>query len=180
MVGDAGGGIPRTLDNGDAVQGAWSPSGKRIVFWSNDTGQRDLYTIPAEGGALSLWSIALDEATGQPRGAPGPLTNGVQVAAECASFSKDGARFAFRSTVRSVNPVSMAFDPATLRTGPVTVLDSANNILGPAEVSPDGRMMALFNLGAAQEDLFLTPVGSYAPRRITDDAFRDRGPILDS
>ena len=209
MVIDAEGGEPRTLDKGDAAQGAWSPSGRRIVFWSNDNGQRDLYTIAAgggarvplvidapldwcpvwapdgrsvvfasdRGGALNLWSIAIDEATGEPQGTPVPMTNGVQAAAECASFSKDGSRFAFRSTVKSVNPVSMAFDPATLEAGPLTVLDSANNILVPAEVSPDGRMMALFNLGAAQEDLFVTPVGSYSPRRITDDAARDRGPV---
>lgn len=209
MVIDAEGGEPRTVDTGDAVQGAWSPAGTRIVFWSNDNGQRDLYTIPADGGArvplvidaaldwcpvwapdgrsvvfasdrggaLNLWSIAIEESTGKPKGTPVPMTNGVQAAAECASFSNDGARFAFRSTVKSVNPVSMAFDPATLEAGPLTVLDSANNILVPAEVSPDGRMMALFNLGAAQEDLFVTPVGSYSPRRITDDAARDRGPV---
>ena len=209
MAIDAAGGTPRVLDQGDAVQGDWSPSGRRIVFWSNDNGQRDLYTIPAEGGArvplvvdaaldwcpvwaadgrsivfasdrggaLNLWSIAIDETTGEARGAPAPMTNGVQAAAECASFSSDGARFAFRSTVESVNPVRMAFDPATLRAGTVTVLDSANSILWPAEVSPDGSMLALFNIGSPQEDLFVTPAGTFSPRRITDDAARDRGPV---
>lgn len=209
MAIDAEGGTARVLDQGDAVQGDWSPSGRRIVFWSNDNGQRDLYTIPADGGArvplvvdaaldwcpvwsadgrsivfasdrggaMNLWSIAIDETTGEARGAPAPVTNGVQAAAECASCSSDGARFAFRSTVKSVNPVRMAFDPATLKTGTVTVLDSANGILWPSEVSPDGDMLALFNLGAAQEDLFVTPAGTFSPRRITDDVARDRGPI---
>jgi Tol biopolymer transport system component len=39
------------IDDGDAVQPAWSPAGKRIAFWQNPSGQRDLATIPAGGGA---------------------------------------------------------------------------------------------------------------------------------
>ena len=27
------------------MQPAWSPSGKRIVYWSNIGGQRDLFTV---------------------------------------------------------------------------------------------------------------------------------------
>src|SRR5687767_9481087 len=37
--------------NFDAAQPSWSPSGRRIVFWSNTKGQRDLYTVSAAGGA---------------------------------------------------------------------------------------------------------------------------------
>ncbi len=44
------GGTPRKLLDGDAVQPSWSPSGKRIVYWSNIGGQRDIYTIAAAGG----------------------------------------------------------------------------------------------------------------------------------
>ena len=38
--------------DGDAVQPAWSPSGKRIAFWAIPPGggQRDIWTMPAEGG----------------------------------------------------------------------------------------------------------------------------------
>jgi len=38
--------------DGDAVQPAWSPSGHRIAFWAIPpaSGQRDIWTIPAEGG----------------------------------------------------------------------------------------------------------------------------------
>ena len=45
------GGTPTKIYDGDAVQPAWSPSGRRIAFWSADGGQRDLVTIPAAGGA---------------------------------------------------------------------------------------------------------------------------------
>ena len=48
---DAAGGAPKQLGEGDAVQPSWSPSGERIVYWSNTGGQRDIYTIAASGGA---------------------------------------------------------------------------------------------------------------------------------
>jgi serine/threonine protein kinase/Tol biopolymer transport system component len=44
------GGAPRKIDDGDAVQPSWSPSGTRIAFWQNVGGQRDIVTIPAAGG----------------------------------------------------------------------------------------------------------------------------------
>ncbi|CAN5742475.1 hypothetical protein BH18ACI5_BH18ACI5_09360 [soil metagenome] len=47
---DAGGGSPRVVIGKDAVQPSWSPSGERLVFWSNEGGQRDIYTIAATGG----------------------------------------------------------------------------------------------------------------------------------
>ena len=51
FVVDVAGGAPRKLLEADAVQPAWSPSGARIAYWSNVGGQRDIYTIPAAGGA---------------------------------------------------------------------------------------------------------------------------------
>jgi Tol biopolymer transport system component len=47
---DAKGGTPTKLSDGDAVQPVWSPSGKQIAYWAVDTGQRDLFTMPAAGG----------------------------------------------------------------------------------------------------------------------------------
>ncbi len=47
---DAAGGTPRTIVEGDAAQPSWSPSGDRIVYWSNTGGQRDIYTVAATGG----------------------------------------------------------------------------------------------------------------------------------
>jgi serine/threonine protein kinase/Tol biopolymer transport system component len=47
---DLNGGAPVKIDDGDAIQPAWSPSGTRIAFWQNPSGQRDLATIPAGGG----------------------------------------------------------------------------------------------------------------------------------
>jgi len=47
---DVSGGAPTKVDDGDAVLPAWSSSGRRIAFWQNVKGQRDLATIPATGG----------------------------------------------------------------------------------------------------------------------------------
>ena len=47
----AAGGTPRKVVDGDAAQPSWAPSGDRIVYWSNTGGQRDIYTVPAAGGA---------------------------------------------------------------------------------------------------------------------------------
>jgi Tol biopolymer transport system component len=54
---DATGGEPRRLlslaeDRGDGYQPAWSPSGKRIAFWTSPSGVRDIVTMPAGGGDL--------------------------------------------------------------------------------------------------------------------------------
>ncbi len=47
---DVASGEKKRIYAGDAVQPQWSPSGKRIVFWAADRGQRDIRTIPADGG----------------------------------------------------------------------------------------------------------------------------------
>jgi len=45
-------GKSRILFEGDAVQPSWSPHGLRIAYWAipRGGGQRDLWTLPAEGG----------------------------------------------------------------------------------------------------------------------------------
>jgi eukaryotic-like serine/threonine-protein kinase len=44
-------GAKRLVAAGDAVQGSWSPSGRRIAYWGvHQGGQRDLWTIAASGG----------------------------------------------------------------------------------------------------------------------------------
>jgi len=48
---DAAGGTPRKVVDGDAAQPSWSPSGDRLVYWSNTGGQRDIYSVAAAGGA---------------------------------------------------------------------------------------------------------------------------------
>ena len=60
---DVDAGQPRKIDDGDAVQPAWSPSGARIAFSAATAGQKDLFTIPAAGGArvAVLQDAAVDQ-----------------------------------------------------------------------------------------------------------------------
>ena len=43
-------GKSRKVLEGDAVQPAWSPDGSRIAYWANTGGQRDIWTVDANGG----------------------------------------------------------------------------------------------------------------------------------
>ncbi|HEX6465408.1 MAG TPA: hypothetical protein VFZ98_13185, partial [Vicinamibacterales bacterium] len=212
FVVDVAGGTPRQLtpDGEDAIQPDWSPSGQRIVFWSNTAGQRDIYTIPSgggprtaltsdtaldwspewsmdgryvyfasdRGGAMNLWRIPVDERTGAPKGSAEPVTNGVQASASLERFSSNGDRLAFRSSVRTINPVAIPFDPQNATTGVPVVLDGSNNIRIPSDVSPDGTQLALFSIGERQEDLFLSPTAGTHMRRLTDDPWRERHPMF--
>jgi len=59
---DVASGNKRLLTEGDAVQPSWSPHGHRIAYWGMQPGggQRDIWTIPAEGGAAM--AVTNDEA----------------------------------------------------------------------------------------------------------------------
>jgi len=207
---DVGGGTPRKIVEGDAIQPAWSPANDWIVYWSNDGGQRDLFTVAAaggpriqltndpaidwcpvwspdgrfvyfssdRGGAMNLWRLPMDHSSGRASGVPTPVTTGVQASASLPSFSKDGARMAFRSRVASVNPVAIPFDPATLRAGAPRVIDGSNNVRLPSDVSPDGTHVAYFSIGERQEDIFVGTADGKNIRRVTDDSARDRSPMF--
>jgi Tol biopolymer transport system component len=159
------GGTPVRVTNDSAIDWSpvWSPDGTFIYFSSD------------RGTAMNLWRIAVDESSGTVRGAPEPVTAGVQAAAGLPRLSKDGSRLAFKSRVGSVNPVGIPFDPVALRAGAPVLLDTRNNIRVPSGVSPDGKQIAFFSIGEAQEDLFIASVDGPI-RRVTDDAARDRQP----
>jgi Tol biopolymer transport system component len=106
------------------------------------------------------------------------VTNGVQASAGMPRFSKDGSRMAFRSAVKSVNPVAIPFDPVTLRAGVPAVLDASNNIRIPSDLSPDGKQLAFLSIGERQEDVFIGGADGKGIRRVTDDAARDRDPMF--
>lgn len=203
---DVDAGRPRKIDDGDAVQPAWSPSGARIAF-GGSVG-RDLYTVPAaggvrvpvvqdaaldwspawapdgrwlyfasdRGGTTNLWRVAVNEFTGGALGAPEPVTVGAQAAADLPSLSKDGTKLLFRSRLTTVNPVAAPFDPQAERLGAPTPLLERNGVLSPKAVSPDGEWLALGNFGEQREDIFIVRKDGSDLRRLTDDGARDRAP----
>jgi Tol biopolymer transport system component len=204
------GGAPKQIVDGDAIQPSWSPSGDRIAYWSNNGGQRDIFTVSASGGArvpvtqdaaldwspvwstdgrfvyfssdrggaMNLWRIAVDQASGRVAGAPLAVTTGVQARATEPRFSRDGKRLAFRSRIASVNPVAIPFDPRTDRAGVPVVLDRSNNVRIPSDSSPDGAQIAYFSIGELQEDIFVGSADGKGIRHVTDDTPRDRAPVF--
>jgi len=140
---DAAGGKPRAIVEGDAAQAAWSPSGQRLVYWSNTGGQRDLFTVSANGGARE------------------PLTNDAPID-WCPVWSPDG-KFVFFSSERdgAMNLWRISLDQATGKpTGqpePVTLGVQASS--GMPSFSKDGSRFA-----------FRSRIGSVNPVEIPFDA----------
>jgi serine/threonine-protein kinase len=207
---EAAAGAPKKIFAGDALQPAWSrPLGKRIAFWaSSGNGQRDIYTIPAQGGdpvpvtndeptdwapawspdgrflyfssdrggPMGLWRTAIDERSGRTTGQPELVLAGVGGSTIYASLSSDDSVLAFESLIRTVNPIAFTFDPATGQAGTVRALSARNGRLAPTDVSPDGRLLLLSNLGEQQEDVLISNTDLTDLRRVTDDPAKDRGP----
>jgi Tol biopolymer transport system component len=118
-------GKARKIFDGDAVQPSWSPSGQRIAYWAipGTSGQRDIWTIPAEGGT----PVAVTE--------DAPLDwNPV--------WAADGRHLYFSSTRGgSMNLWRVAIDEATGRTQapPEPVTFGAGSEIHSASVSRGGR-----------------------------------------
>jgi Tol biopolymer transport system component len=140
---------------------SWSPDGKYLYFASD------------RGGAMGIWRIRLEEASGRPAGEPEPVASGVDVAMDLPHMSKDGATLVFRAEIESVNPAAIAFDPTTGRAGAVTLLQNRTGILAPSDVSPDGQWIALSSVPNRRQDVFIMRPDGSSLTRLTDDPGRD-------
>jgi Tol biopolymer transport system component len=195
---------------GDAVQPQWSPSGARIAYWgTHKGGQRDIWTIPAQGGdavqvtddadfdwnpvwstdgkyiyfssdrggSMNLWRIPIDEQTGRATGPPEPFTTPSPFGQQIA-FSRDGRRAVYVNQVSSTNIQTVAFNPykETTTAAPIAITQGFKHANGP-DLSPDGEWFVYSSLGEKQEDIYLVRMdGAESPRKLTDDAYKDRNP----
>ncbi|HEX6851298.1 MAG TPA: protein kinase [Candidatus Polarisedimenticolaceae bacterium] len=208
FVVDVASGEKTKIYDGDAVQPVWSPSGRRIAFWSADAGQRDLRTIPAEGGPFAsitndtpadwdpfwspdgawlyflsdrrggpdLWRIAVDEAEGTARGEPEPVTTGVARPMQ-GCISADGRRIALTIDTSRGELLRAAFDPVAGKIvgEPVTLFSSARPFT-QTDISDDGSWIS-YRTTSPVENVFVMRADGTGRRRLTDDAFRNRGPV---
>lgn len=63
MIVEASGGTPKLILGRDAMQPRWSPDGRRIAYWANNTaGRRDIYTVAATGAKESVVRATSDVA----------------------------------------------------------------------------------------------------------------------
>jgi eukaryotic-like serine/threonine-protein kinase len=140
----------------------WSADGKTIYFGSD------------RNGAMTMWRIAVDEATGKPRGEPEPITTPSRFSAHY-SPSKNGTRLMYSAVDQKESLSSVAFDPVAGATlGGVKPVIGGSFLVFSAQVSPDGRFVAVTNRGG-QEDLFVVETATGEIRQLTNDPDRDRG-----
>jgi serine/threonine-protein kinase len=158
---------PRVKVTNDAATDfapTWSPDGRYLYFASD------------RGGTMGIWRIPVDEESGRATGEPEAIAAGADVQMDLPHFSKDGASLIVRSRLESVNPASIAFDPASGRMGDVTLLQHRTGVLTPSDVSPDGKWLALYSApDKAQHAYIMRPDGS-GLTRVTEGVGRDWSP----
>jgi len=158
-----GGGVRVTEDSALDWSPTWSPDGRYLYFSST------------RGGTMNMWRTAIDERSGRTTGQPEPITT-PSTWSGAFSFSRDGSRLAFASVDYRSTILRVPFDPARGEViGPPEPLVRGTRPIRDPELSRDGQWLTFTEAGV-REDLFVARIDGSQYRRLTDDAFRDRGP----
>jgi Tol biopolymer transport system component len=142
----------------------WSADGKYLYFGSD------------RGGSLNLWRVPIEEETGRVVGEPEAVT---LPATRVGPFglSRDGRHIAYQTIAPLDSLVRFAFDERNEKlVGEPTTLFRSSMQIQDLDASPDGQWIA-FRSSGRQEDLFLIRSDGSSLRQLTDDPFKDRGPI---
>ena len=202
---DVSTGKSRKLLDGDAVQPAWSGDGSRIAYWANTGGQRDLWTVEANGGTPV--AVTKDAATDwSPEWSPdgewlyfssdrGGTMNLWRIAIDQRTGSPRSAVQAITSSLTGIGYARFAVDQRRLAVmsysrsyelslvpfdalGGVKVGPTAavrSPSLGWCSPSPAGDWLACTSRGAQEDIVLMRPDGSDTVR-LMDDAWKDRNP----
>jgi Tol biopolymer transport system component len=124
---------------------------------------------------MNLWRVAIDEASGRPRGEPRPFTTPSRMSGSI-SLSREGRQLMFVSSDQRSTIQRFGLDPATGRVAsPPRPAFQGSRVIYTQDLSPSGEWIVFSTLGV-REDLFVVRADGTGYRQITDDAFRDRGP----
>jgi dipeptidyl aminopeptidase/acylaminoacyl peptidase len=124
---------------------------------------------------MNVWRVSIDDRSGRVLGAPEPMTTPSAWSGDL-SFSRDGTRLAFASLDNRSTLLRVPFDAVRgTITGPPAPAVKGTRPIRDHALSPDGEWIAFTEAGT-EEDLFVARVDGTEYRRLTDDAFRDRGP----
>jgi Tol biopolymer transport system component len=142
---------------------AWSSDGSRLLFSSD------------RGGTLGPWWVEIDSDSGEVLSDPQPFTVPSTWAGHM-TVSRDGRTMVFSNADFRSNVYRVAFDASSMQVigDPVPVTRGATTYV-QIDPSPDGEWVAA-STGEAQETLTLIRADGGAVRRLTDDAFNNRGP----
>ncbi|MFL6235230.1 MAG: protein kinase domain-containing protein [Thermoanaerobaculia bacterium] len=159
--------VPVTHDTYVDWSPTWSPDGRYLYFTSD------------RGGSMSLWRVAIVEATGEVQGDPEPITapalwsNGIR-------FSQDGRKAIYVNRYARSNLERAGLDPAGRAVvEPLQPITQGSREFAFGRVSPDGGKLA-FSSKSPQEDLFIVGTDGSGLRQLTDDSFKDRDPTWSS
>jgi dipeptidyl aminopeptidase/acylaminoacyl peptidase len=123
---------------------------------------------------MNLWRVPIDEATGRVLGEPEPVTT-PSLWSGNPGLARDGRQLVFASLDWRSTLLRAPFDPAREQlAGPPTPVLKSTQPIRDHDISPDGQWVALTSAGA-REDLQVARMDGSQYRRLTDDAFRDRG-----
>jgi Tol biopolymer transport system component len=139
----------------------WAPDGRHLYFGSD------------RGGALGLWRIAIDPASGQPGGAPESIQLPATLAAHF-SLSADGNRMAFASFHLSTQVYGADFDARLGTIASPIPITRGSRTWTFLDASADGRRLVM-TTGYPQEDVFVADASGENLRQITSDVASDRG-----
>ena len=203
---DVSTGERRQITAGDAVQPSWSPHGHRIAYWAADaSGQRDLWTMPAQGGApvaltndrfvdwSPIWSpdghylFFSSDRGGSMNLWRVPVDEATGLAKgdpePVTTPSSNSALTTMSADGRRLAYVEQSWTqnlmrvvfPPGSRPDPPTPVTQGSRFFTEPQVSPDGQWLATYSLDNSN-NLYVVRTDGTGFRQITDDGFKNIAP----
>jgi len=159
------GGTPKpvTKENATNWNPVWSPDG-RYLYFSSD-----------RRGSMNLWRVAVEEASGEPRGEPEAITVPAPYLAH-PSLSADGRHVAFTSALVTANIQRLSLDSSGAAKGEPAWVTTGSLRWSNPQPSPDGNWVAMYSLVQPEGHLYLVHPDGSAMRQLTSDSAIDRMP----
>ncbi|NNE09376.1 MAG: hypothetical protein HKN20_12515, partial [Gemmatimonadetes bacterium] len=140
--------------------------------WSADS--RHLYFASDRGGTMDIWRVPIDPATGRGAGRPEAITTS-PIRFAPFDLATETNRIVGTATSEKTEVVRAKLDRKNRRlVDPETIFGTGRRIW-QAEISPDGEWLLMMG-NDPSEDLFVCKRDGSDFRRLTNDAYKDRGP----
>lgn len=142
----------------------WSPDGKFLYFASD------------RRGSMSIWRVAIDEATGKTTGEPEAVAAPSKYCRYIA-FSRDGNLLAYIRYESKSNLQTVGFDEKSKKTiGETNWVTQGNHEITSPQLSPDAAEFVVRNVKPNQEDLVIFDKNGANRRNLTNDKYLERIP----